>query len=487
MLVRCEDGAAAYRPGDVVPVASEGRDVVVMSDLHLGEGAARDHTYASREKFFADDSFARLLTHLRTGGGRHLLVLNGDVVDFLRVGARPLGDRERNEWASHLQRIGVRFDERDLTSLTLLERHYGFGTSEPKSVWKLLDVIRGHEHFFDALADWLAGGNDVVVTKGNHDLEWFWRGVRDTLRVKLADSLARRTGQATEAVLERVVLPRIRFVDHALLVDGTFYIEHGHQYDPFSRVVGPALLPGDRELNLPMGSFFNRYILNKVELSYPFTDNIRPRQNVLPMLVRDHFPSAVKLLAYHLPAFLVTVPKGRVLGIYWRPLVLGLAIALPFCVVAFSASHEISAIVEQLQQPSHAGVLDSLLGSLAKSTALLVASYALARLTAYFQIEEPDSLWTDARALMGKEPAYRQVTLGHTHNPEQRDHEGRWFFNTGTWVPIIETDSAQVREDRTYTYLHVPSDDGRLATGRLLRWNDDAGRSEPALIVRRQT
>ncbi len=71
-----------------------------------------------------------------------------------------------------MERIGVRFDERDLTSLTLLERHYGLGTSEPKSVWKLLDVVRGHEHFFSTRwPDRLAAGNDVIVTKGNHDLD----------------------------------------------------------------------------------------------------------------------------------------------------------------------------------------------------------------------------------------------------------------------------------------------------------------------------
>src|SRR2546427_1927017 len=49
------------------------------------------------------------------------------------------------------------------------------------------------------------------------------------------------------------------------------------------------VLKGGLELNLPFGSFFNRYLLNRIELVFPYLDNVRPRQNLLPMLFEKDF------------------------------------------------------------------------------------------------------------------------------------------------------------------------------------------------------
>jgi len=74
--------------------------------------------------------------------------------------------------------------------------------------------------------------------------------------------------------------------------------------------------------------------------------------------------------------------------------------------------------------------------------------------------------------------------MGHTHNPEQFREQERWYFNTGTWIPIVEASSQAIREDRTYTYLHFRHDEtGALQPAVLMRWNDDARSSEPLVLL----
>jgi hypothetical protein len=77
------------------------------------------------------------------------------------------------------------------------------------------------------------------------------------------------------------------------------------------------------------------------------------------------------------------------------------------------------------------------------------------------------------------------VTFGHTHNPEQWVRGNRAYFNTGAWIPVIETSSATVRYDRTYTFLHVRRVASGMHADLLQRWNDDAERAEPLALVQR--
>jgi hypothetical protein len=80
--------------------------------------------------------------------------------------------------------------------------------------------------------------------------------------------------------------------------------------------------------------------------------------------------------------------------------------------------------------------------------------------------------------------------MGHTHNPGQYCFsDGIMFYNSGTWIPIIETSTAEVREDKTYTFIHLTRDkDSKIVPAKngLQRWNDDAGRSEPQILVQRK-
>jgi len=81
-------------------------------------------------------------------------------------------------------------------------------------------------------------------------------------------------------------------------------------------------------------------------------------------------------------------------------------------------------------------------------------------------------------------PQYQLITMGHTHNPDQRLKDGRWFYNTGTWIPIVETDTAEIRDDQTYTFLHFRRhESGQLTPTVVERWDDEAARAEALIMV----
>jgi len=92
-----------------------------------------------------------------------------------------------------------------------------------------------------------------------------------------------------------------------------------------------------------------------------------------------------------------------------------------------------------------------------------------------------------AKGILQNNPGHRLVTMGHTHTPEAYDENGRWYVNTGTWIPVVESSSAALREDKTYTLLRLTLDgSGELIVNPLERWNDDACRLEPLVIVERK-
>jgi UDP-2,3-diacylglucosamine pyrophosphatase LpxH len=249
--------------GAIVPFASRGGDVFVVSDLHLAAGRGRDGRYDGCENFFADAGFRRFLQHARGLQRPATLIINGDFVDFLRVTYVPgrqggltrwqrvltqlkLRRRSRRvkalspaeqaeflkdftEWKQILERVGIRRTVDELMArINDKEELYGLRTNDYKSVLRLDIVIQGHAEFFIALAEWLAAGNRLVIVKGNHDLEWYWLAVRNYLRLDLAERIARQQNADVKNVLLQTVLPNLTFIDHAMIIDDEFYVEHGH-------------------------------------------------------------------------------------------------------------------------------------------------------------------------------------------------------------------------------------------------------------------
>ncbi|MBS1913325.1 MAG: hypothetical protein JST22_15160 [Bacteroidetes bacterium] len=507
-----------------IPYDARGGEIFVVSDLHIAAGRTRAGVYKGTENFFADDSFLRFVNHIhrKAASGNALLVINGDIFDFLRITEHPgsvhrarLSKRlkhalklepiqphaspqpnhvadQYNEWSLELAKVGIAMTPAQLeASISARERKIGLGTTDFKTIYRLIRVRHGHPAFIQALSFWMEHGHRLMVLKGNHDLELYWPAVRNYMRLLIAeDIVARNPAQTVADVLRNVVLPNITFVDDSVLIDGDFYVEHGHRYDKFTMVLdSPVLARTPTQINIPFGSFFNRYLINRVELFFPFLDNVRPSGNVLPMLMKANFPLGLKVLFQHIPLLvrvLFTNPRYvwfMLHKVFWFALVLG--VPAIYLVLAFAHAPIIDTITNAV---SNSKILTTIVGQL-KPVAMLFLSYVLARVVAWFQLEEPDSLSKYAR-IRFEGTDYRLMTMGHTHNPgEYVFTNGQRFYNTGTWIPVIEISTASVREDRTYTFLHLVRDDhGKLQPlpDGLQRWNDDADRADMQVLLERK-
>ena len=483
LLLSCEaNGPASEYGRSLINLVTNGEEIAVVSDFHICSGFTQDKTYTGTENFFADASFLRFIENLAgRSNKKKLLIINGDFLDFLRNVLVPETAGDFAHWRSELEAIGIVKSVGELKgSLVKKELTYGLKTDDYKSIWKFITIVEGHSQVFRALGKWLSEGNKLVIVKGNHDLEFYWLAVRNYLRLTLAREVRNFRGTEIMDIMADTVLPSVIFVDDAILLDGVFYIEHGHKFDKYSFVIGKPVLDNGTELNIPFGSFFNRYLINRVELAYPFIDNVRPSGNILPVLMRERFFLGLKLLFLHIPFMLKVIPKGYYDYMFRKVLTQFLALLVPVLIVAF-------VLIQKMPQVSLSPDLSSVfnyLSTTVKYVLGLFGSYLLSRIVSYYQLAEPDMLNEPARRIMEKHPEYKFVTMGHTHNPDQFQIGGRWYYNTGTWIPIVESDSAAVRSDKTYTFLHFRrSEAGDILPTVLERWDDEAGAARELVIV----
>jgi UDP-2,3-diacylglucosamine pyrophosphatase LpxH len=323
-----------------------------LSDLHLSEGMdPRTGKLSRNEDFFYDAAFAGLLVHhvnafhvnerAATQGRPWKLVINGDIFDFLQVMALPQEGDELEQVTGH------RFRHQ----LTENEQLFGLGTSSRACVWKMAYIRDGHPLFFEALGWFLAHeGNELVLLRGNHDIELFWPAVQARLCELVADSYCRwyeevRAGRRPDSPLPfRPELPaqldaaeagrRIHFPTWFYYEPGLFFVEHGSQYDPANAVVDflDPVLPADRidsaraaedrRLSLPSGSLFVRYFFNHVEQVHPFADNIKPLLRYVRWAITKEPLATLELLIAKykmLPVIVHNLRKKRVDPIHGQP------------------------------------------------------------------------------------------------------------------------------------------------------------------------
>jgi UDP-2,3-diacylglucosamine pyrophosphatase LpxH len=505
---------------------SVGEEIFVVSDLHIASGRNYAGVYRGTENFFADDSFYRFLQYAQTTKktDKALLIINGDIFDFLRITdcpgkvrkirlskkiklllkLKPLEkpqapsrekiNEEYEEWMEELKKVGIKKTTEELEdSISKKEREYGLRTDNYKTIYKLIKIRQGHPAFFKALSRWLEQGNRLVVLKGNHDLELYWLAVRNYLRLIIAEGIDNSgMNKDIENVLKGIVLPNITFIDDSIEIDKDFYVEHGHRYDKFCMVLENPELGNSGQVNIPFGSFFNRYLLNRVELFYPYLDNVRPSGNVLPMLMKENFPLGLKVLLHHIPLLIrILFTNFRYLRFMLSKVFLFvIALLIPAALIVYFNFSIVQLLTTDITKIEEGRGIGAAALEQVKSLVLLFLSYLLSRIVAWFQLAEPSSLDKFAR-IRFEGSDYRIMTMGHTHNPgEYVFMHNRRFYNTGTWIPVIETSTADVREDKTYTFLHLVRDkSGKLQPdegGLLQRWNDDAGRAEPQVLVMRK-
>jgi UDP-2,3-diacylglucosamine pyrophosphatase LpxH len=470
-----------------VNIHPPGNDLFIISDLHLAAGLNICNNYEGTENFFADHSFVRFLDHLQNNcvNSTAVLVINGDFIDFVRITTLPISDEDFTTWQNILVPVGVNKTIEELKdSVSKKEKTYGLKTHDYKSVWKLHVCILGHYKLFERLAKWLMDGNELMITKGNHDLEWYWKEVRRYLQYWFANDIAQRTGVPVAEVITKTIVPKILLADDAIIIDNKIHIEHGHRFENTTNVKGEPLIDNKLELNLPFGSFFNRYLINRVELLYPYLDNVRPTQNILLVLFRERFPFAIVMLFRYLLLMWLLIRKR----IFWQTLkyliTFLLIVVLPIAITAFAIFHDWSSTQESNGKKSFAS--EQAL-SIVKNLGFLFLSYLFARIMALVKLKSPHSFYPDAQEIFYKNPDISIVTFGHTHNPEQVNNLTSWYFNTGTWIPIYESSSTEVRMDRTFTFLHINRNDkGEFKPAPLQRWNDDALRADDLLLNERK-
>lgn len=465
----------------IVPFTSNGKKIYVLSDLHLAAGLNHSGNYEGTENFYADQSFDRFINYLQETAHEKgaILVINGDFIDYLRIRNIPVTDDDFRCWQEILEDIGIQKSLDDLTSsISKKEKEYGLKTDDYKSVWKLYVCMQGHKLLFQRLAKWVAQGNELIVVKGNHDLEWYWPAIHKHMRTALGKIAATERISQQEAI-QQLFQRNIHFVDHAVVIDNKIHIEHGHIYERTTAVSGDVTFNEGRELNLPFGSFFNRYLINRLELAYPYLDNVRPMQNILPVLIRERFPLAIKVLFQYVPFTLLIIPKK----LYWQTfkylLNILFIIVLPIAITAYAIWQTVKGS-GNAEAPT--GIAAQALNIL-KNFGFLFLSYIFGRIMAMAGLKAPPTLSVYAKEIIAKNPSVETVIFGHTHDPEQKHLGGdKWYFNTGTWIPIFETSSADVRLDKTYTFIAIDCNEKPSCKERLQRWNDDAERIDTMIL-----
>ncbi len=489
-----------------------------VSDFHLSEGRnPADGLIHRNEDFFQDVPFAQFVAHhvqlSRRGTAVEYynipwkLVVNGDIFDFLQVVSLP---KEGTDL------FGVK-GVRTYKELRQNDREFGLGTSSPEIVWKVGRIAQGHPTFFQALAWFVAQpGNELVLMKGNHDIELYWPDVQQRFRQLLAD--AYRAWRETVVPNDDLALlplyenmpdvlsmeylqKHLTFPPSFLYEPGLFYVEHGCQYEPanaFKNFEDPRLPDAPDYIELPSGSLFVRYFFNKVEHIHPFADNMKPISRYVFWVLR-HAPGELSTFIWQLlPEFLKARRKvnKKVKERSTKP-------PMPETADPFlKAIHDIQVHSREAISGSTGQTVLRMVGSLLLvllTIALLFLAVRVIALGVYWpaiiagllallfgytatgMIQSLDKLLEGnflflasgriARLLNGgTHPGYSSVRyfiFGHDHSadarplpPTDKDRPAyrQWYVNTGAWVPVFSESERLLRADEQLTFLRlVPS------------------------------
>ncbi|MDZ7266352.1 MAG: hypothetical protein ONB48_04255 [candidate division KSB1 bacterium] len=455
--------------------------VLVVSDLHLGEGRAPRSIYWHRlENFTCDEDFAAFLQHKRTQacarGEKCLLVINGDFIDFLRITRTPASLAELQVWRDQLQEIPasdlrLRDKEELLADFdafaacwrrhlpgrhrwracpaadrsVLQEKRYGLDTQDFKSVYRLYLAWQGHAAVFAALQAWLRAGFPVLIITGNHDQEFDQEVVQAWLRHKLGLASHDR---------------RLRFCGRGVELWQTVRIEHGHRYEWVTDTPVEWREARMQTLQLPAGSWFNRYFVNQIEMEVPYLDNVRPSIRVVKYLLRSHPGKAVKLLPQLLRAVFLLWPKPAArrliyLGALQVARVMVPVAAAPWLFFATSGAERWLLLV----------------------LALLALPWLFTRWGKLLHHRYARGREQGPRAFMTKElPRPAAVPFlavsGHTHKPDQQfwPEAGMIYLNSGTWTAVFEEESGVVRNDLSKSFVELHRLPARGWQAELKRW-----------------
>ena len=382
----------------------------VISDLHLADGGALDD-------FHDDDLFARWLGSC--DAATTVLILNGDWLAFEQIAPLAVPDG---------------------TPSSLL-------WTEAYSVEKMHNCMSAHGVFFDALAAFHAGGGEIRVTAGNHDIDFVWPGV------------------------QRVVAERInasgsdRFSVSAVGTSfANVWVQHGHQFDKTNSTkdaenfihVGPD---GQEYLERIWGTDFVLEFFNPLHEELRFAANVKPQWKMVLEGLKHrwlgwrHFVRVVAFIARSgipvtaLADVVLSDDQADAPDLAWLD--------------SFFSDEETAMIIRN--------AIDELGPEVANELGLEGLD---ADLVAALRSEEPIDISLEDFSLPARGPdgaadpvlglfrdrgevrgarakveeGFDHVVLGHTHHMVDGEEiePGRFLFNPGTWIPHIDLDDPAV-------------------------------------------
>jgi UDP-2,3-diacylglucosamine pyrophosphatase LpxH len=439
-------------------MGNQKRILLIVSDLHLSEGQdPATRRFSPLEDFRFDNEFSAFLsTHAECAAdsGSHLrLILAGDMVDFLQV----VGDRKARPLRNRLFTFG---------SPPLRFRRLGRSTSAGDTCSKLARIVAGHKVFFEALAEFLADGHELVVLPGNHDIEWVFPDVQKAF----IDALVAHAPQKVKAYIPQ----RIQFLPWFYLEPGLLYVEHGHQYCPlesFDYFLHPFLPePPEELIDLPAGSFFVRYLFNHVESSWPFANNIKPPTRFIWWALKR------KETWLRMPRFIrffrETLKKATPLSPDWRKKQNAIHAKL-LAGLAYKTGVSLDSLRE-------------LWGLWAPSAIHHLSKWSLAWQLIHETAGSADLIVQ--AACISQIMEVRYVVFGHTHEADRQalpgGPSGAEYINSGTWTKIFALRSEERRftEQRELVFVRIDPAEPKVD---LLRWRDDLGKGERVRLCHR--
>lgn len=201
----------------------QGFDYLLLSDIHLGSDIVQHlRPWAVNSWLLrgaeVDARLLALFEHYRercVEGRRWRMVIAGDFLDLVGVSLTPR--------PSEVQ-----------TPPTREEQLHGLGSASDHVVQKVRAIAARHPSVFAALMRFVAAGHELVIVRGNHDIELHWRAAQRAL----IEAIVSHADAQQRAELEG----RIRICPWFFAVDGLLYVEHGHEFDPMCSY-GEPLLP----------------------------------------------------------------------------------------------------------------------------------------------------------------------------------------------------------------------------------------------------
>jgi UDP-2,3-diacylglucosamine pyrophosphatase LpxH len=344
-------------------------------------------------------------------------------------------------------------------------------------------VLERHAVAFRAMARFLGAGNEIVIVIGNHDAEFYWPDVQDTIREALvrfwrSDPRSELPGARTP----EEVGAAISFHPWFFYEEGTAWIEHGHQYDPycsFDSILDPVDPTEEQELDLNVSAAAMRYVRHLYPLKSS-SDDVGFWE-YLSWTGRQGVSGAVGVLG----AF--AAMNLRLLRTWWartpeairRTRAIHLERLKALAARTRLSEEVLVALDEMRQRPStlelhkllRAVMLDRLVTTIVGSLLLLLSLVALpwGWVPLAVTMIMATMLGLDRRFASQRESIYPQaqmrkvarairkmarapiVVFGHAHEPtEEALDDGGRYFNTGTWVA-----EHKERMKRAFTHLRI--------------------------------